>query len=77
MSTSNEKHAQRFYGFSMLVAVISLLSTLAFVMAQAYVRWSVNQNFTFLGGNELEVLTFSSFALLFGLNYLHQLRSKN
>ena len=77
MSASHEKYVRMFYGFSMLVAVLSLLSTLAFVMAQAYVRWSMNQNFTFLGGNELEVLTFSAFALLLGLNYLYRLHSKN
>jgi len=60
------------FRFSAAVAALALCIVFVLTIAQVYVRWSVNQNFTFLGGNELEVLTFSSFALLLGLAYLHR-----
>ncbi len=67
-----EKRERMMFRFSTAVAALALFVVFALVFLQVYVRWSVNQNFTFLGGNELEVLTFSSFALLLGLAYLHR-----
>jgi len=52
------------------VAGVSLMATLGLTVAQAYVRWTINQNFTFLGGFQLEALTAASFALLIALIYL-------
>ena len=49
------------------VAYISIIIVLAFIALQTYVRWTLNQNFTFLGGFELEALTLAAFALLITL----------
>ena len=46
------------------ITVVTLLVVFGFVAFQAYVRWAINQNFTFLGGFELEALTVGVFALL-------------
>lgn len=70
--SSREKRERMIFRFSAAVAALALLIMFVLTIAQAYVRWSVNQNFAFLGGNELEVLTFSSFALVLGLAYLHR-----
>ena len=53
--------------FLYITTIVSLILVLVFVIAQAYIRWTLNQNFTFLGGGELEVLTFCSFALVLGI----------
>lgn len=50
-----------------VLALISILSAFGFIIAEAYVRWSLNQNFTFLGGNVLEVLLVVGFGALAGL----------
>lgn len=47
--------------------VASLLVVFGVTAAQGYIRWKINQNFTLLGGYELEVLTVSTSALLFAL----------
>ena len=52
---------------SRLVILVSFVAVAALSIAQAYVRWKLNQNFTFLGGGELEVLTAGAFALLLAL----------
>lgn len=67
----NEKTLSK---FTSIVAVLAIIVVFGLVLAQTYVRWSVNQNFTFLGGNELEALTLSAFALLIGLAYIHRSR---
>lgn len=56
----------------MVFAKLSVLIAFGFIGFEAYVRWSLNQNFTFLGGWELEALTVSAFGLMFGLNYLNR-----
>ena len=72
MNTTHEKRGRMLSSFSLIVAVVAVVITFGLIVAQTYVRWSLNQNFTFLGGNELEVLTVSSFALLLGLVYIHR-----
>lgn len=57
---------------AMAIAAVLAVLVAIIVIAQMYVRWSLNQNFTFLGGGELEVLTLSVVALVLGL--LHHLR---
>lgn len=57
---------------SFISLIVSLLLTFGFIAAQTYVRWTINQNFTFLGGDELETLTASSFALLIVLAYIYR-----
>lgn len=53
------------------VAILSVVAVFSIAGLQLYVRWYINQNYTLLGGSELEVLTVASFGLLFGLVYLH------
>lgn len=48
-------------------SIIGIVGSIALCAVQAYVRWKINQNFTFLGGVELEALTVASFALLIAL----------
>lgn len=57
---------------AMAIAAVLAVLVAVIVIAQMYVRWSLNQNFTFLGGGELEVLTLSVVVLVLGL--LHHLR---
>ena len=57
---------------ALAASIISLVGVLAIVGFQIYVRWTINQNFTFLGGGELEVLTASAFALTLGLAYIYR-----
>jgi xanthine/uracil permease len=51
-------------GLARLVMIVSFIAVIGLSIAQAYVRWKLNQNFTFLGGGELEVITAGAFALL-------------
>lgn len=67
-----EKRERLIFHSSVIVSVITLLVVFAFIGFQTYVRWKINQNFTVLGGNELEVLTISVFALIFGVVYIHR-----
>ena len=64
INLSHEGKERLLFGFSFVLAVISVLAVVAYIGAQTYVRWSINKDFTFLGGNELEVLTASAFALV-------------
>jgi hypothetical protein len=50
--------------FSSAVAMVSLITVFGFIGLEAYIRWTVNQDFTFVGGYKLEVLTISAFVLL-------------
>ena len=51
-------------GWAAIILTLSFIAVAVLSIAQAYVRWKLNQNFTFLGGGQLEVLTASTFALL-------------
>lgn len=62
--------------FSMVAAKLAVLGVFVLVGLETYVRWTLNQNFTFLGGGELEALTYSAFALLLGLNYVSRVRKE-
>jgi uncharacterized membrane protein YkgB len=70
-----EKHEKTVYKFSMAIAIVSMIVIAVLLIAQAYVRWYINQSFTFLGGYELEVLTISVFALLIGLAHAYKPRN--
>ncbi len=69
---THEQKEKMLFAFSFIIAGISILASFVFIAAQTYVRWKINQNFTFLGGAELEVLTASGFALLIALLYMHR-----
>lgn len=55
-----------------IIAAIWMVAVAGLIVAQIYIRWAINQNFTLLGGYELETLTASVFALILGLVYLHR-----
>ncbi len=70
-----EKWERLIFRVSFVVTLAALFIVFALVIAQAYVRWSLNQNFTFLGGNVLEAFIISVFALLIALSYIHRARN--
>ena len=70
----SEKQGRVVFYVSIATAVLSLVAVFGFVALQAYTRWNVNQEFTFLGGLELEVLTASAFVLLIALLYFSRSR---
>ena len=55
------------YKVSFGVAWFSVLVVFIFIAVQSYVRWTINQNFTFMGGFELEAFTLGTFALMVAL----------
>ena len=55
------------FGLAVIIASLGAVATFCLIFLRAYVRWTANQNFTFLGGNELEVLTASTFLLVLGM----------
>jgi len=57
---------------SLITAVLSVVAVAGIVAAELYVRWKLNQNFTFLGGESLPALIIASFGLLLGLNFVHR-----
>ena len=58
--------------FSILSAAISFLGLSVIIVSQMYVRWAINQDFSFLGGNALEALIVSVFGLILGIAYIHR-----
>ncbi|HVU80199.1 MAG TPA: hypothetical protein VHD37_02435 [Candidatus Paceibacterota bacterium] len=67
---NKENRGEALFYISLTAAVLSLVAAFAAAAADAYIRWTINQNFTFLGGWEQEALTLGAFGLLFGLAYL-------
>jgi hypothetical protein len=59
---------------ALILSILAIIAAFGLIVAQAYVRWSLNQNFTFLGENVLEALLLSGFGSLIGL--LH-IRNRN
>jgi hypothetical protein len=64
------------YYFASFVAVVSFILLLVLFGIQMYTRWYLNKDFTLLGGNELEVFTAATFALIYGLTHLGARESK-
>ena len=60
------------FWLSFTTTVLSVLALIGFVAAQTYVRWKLNQNFTFLGGFELEALTLLALGLMGILTHTHR-----
>lgn len=49
-----------------------MLSALGLIGFEAYVRWTLNKEFVFLGGSELSALIISAFSLVLGTGYLYR-----
>lgn len=69
MNTFMEKHLGIIYWVSLVSALAMLALALVVSGFEIYVRWTINKEFTFLGGGELAALTVSGTALLLGLMY--------
>lgn len=57
---------------ALIMAILSALAVVGIVGAELYVRWKLNQNFTFLGGDSLAALIIASVGLILGLAFLHR-----
>ena len=57
------------YRLSAAAATVSLLVLAGLVVAEAYVRWSMNQNFSFLGDYGFLGLSILTLGLVLGLIY--------
>ncbi|OGG58724.1 hypothetical protein A3C86_02030 [Candidatus Kaiserbacteria bacterium RIFCSPHIGHO2_02_FULL_49_16] len=68
----NETRQNVVYWLSIITFIISTLMLFGFIAAQTYVRWKINQNFSFLGGFELEALTFLVLGQITALAYIHR-----
>lgn len=55
------------YKVSFIIAWAFVLVIAGFIAAQSYIRWTINQNFTFIGGFGLEALILGTFALIIAL----------
>jgi len=55
-----------FYSAS-FVAAVSFVVVFVLIALEAYVRWTTNQGFTFLGGNSFGSLMIGAFALVIAL----------
>lgn len=60
------------FRFSIGTFVVSSLLLFGFIVAQAYVRWTINQNFSFLGGFGLEALSLLVLGQIIALSYIHR-----
>lgn len=56
--------------FYVVSTVISYVAVIKLAALEAYVRWSLNQNFSFLGGFGLEALALLALGQTLGLLYL-------
>ncbi len=66
--TPSQKHlfSRFFIGFTLFSAV----GLAVLVAAEVYIRWTLNQNFTLLGGNGLPSLALLVLGLMLGQTYL-------
>jgi len=69
---THEQKEQLVFILSYIVAGVSIIAALALVGLEAYVRWVINKEFTFLGQNSLGALILGSFGLLAALLFVHR-----
>jgi hypothetical protein len=67
MNADHRKKALTLYFWS---TIVSLFVLAALTVAQTYVRWVINQNFSFLPGFGFEAVAIMCLGLLLGLAYL-------
>ena len=60
------------FWFAFISAILLLVVVLALVGFEAYIRWTINKDFSFLGGFELETLTASAAVLTLGIARLYR-----
>jgi hypothetical protein len=69
---NSEEKGHLVFVFSFFVSVIFSLISLTLIGVEAYVRWNLNKEFTFLGGNGLSALLIATAILLVGLSIAHR-----
>lgn len=67
-----ENRSKIVFILALVVAKLSFSAVLVLVLLEAYVRWTINKQFAFLSGFELEALTVSTFVLIISLSYLYR-----
>lgn len=60
-------HNEKLYRLAMRIVLWGSILVLLTDVAEGFVRWQINQNFAFLNGAELEVITAGLFILLIAL----------
>ncbi len=69
---TSEKREQLVFCLAYATAVLAVLSVFAITGFEAYVRWALNKDFTFLGGSSLAALIIATFILMTGLVYAYR-----
>lgn len=69
---NKESRQNLVYRLSVGTFSVSTVLLFGFLIAQTYVRWVVNQNFTLLGGFELEALTLLVLGQTIALSYIYR-----
>ena len=67
-----EKRAKLVFFLAYTSAALAVLSILAITGIEAYVRWTLNKDFTFLGGSSLSALVISAFVLMACMVYAYR-----
>jgi len=67
-----EKRQNLVYRLSIITFSVSALILLGLISAQAYVRWALNKDFSFLGGFGLEALALLVFGQIVALSFIHR-----
>lgn len=70
-----EKRGQFVFCLAYTTAILSVISVFAITGFEAYVRWSLNKDFSVLGGSSLAALIVASFVLITSMMYAY--RSEN
>ncbi len=65
-----ETRQQFIFWLAIGTTLLSTLTVFGFIIAQAYIRWTVNMEFSFLGGMVLESLVLLVVAQTIALLYL-------
>ncbi|HUY05516.1 MAG TPA: hypothetical protein VMV62_02250 [Candidatus Paceibacterota bacterium] len=58
--------------FAFASAAVAVVGALALIGIEAYVRWTLNKDFMFLGGSSLSALIISAFVLMAGMVYAYR-----
>jgi hypothetical protein len=64
LASMNDRSRSVLHWITTVSAILAVVLVFAIVIAQVYIRWSVNRDFTFLGTNELAALTIAGFGTL-------------
>lgn len=74
MFTSPQQRTRWFIALPFIFSLFAILLAFGLITIEVYVRWTLNQDFTFLGGHVIEVLLIVGFGTLWGLIFT---QSKN